>query len=294
MIARNSILHRAVLAWAPALLLALAPAAVSAQPGTQPGQTGNPAGTPQAPVQVTPGLVPGQIPFLTVDSDPPGAVVVLRGPYEWVGRTPWRINRDVSGTYRVEAHLPGYESWSGEMTFGPGAVQNVRIRLSHRTTMKAVLRSMVIPGWGQAYTGQSGKSAVFLVSEFAALGGLVWTHELYRTRVDRLADAETALAGAKYGDFERMQGAYDLAARRADRAYNRRQAVFGALIGVHALATLDALLFHPTGHVTVSDLDPSGDSSGPAASAAPASPGQGFFTDLDPAGNLSAGFTWRW
>ena len=116
---------RTAFAAALALVVLLARAGVStAQDGTET--------TPPAAL----GASAEGAPSLSITSDPPGVVVTLRGPYEWIGVTPWKIYREVAGLYRIEARRPGYETWESEIVLGPGGIRDLKIELARKTTFK--------------------------------------------------------------------------------------------------------------------------------------------------------------
>jgi hypothetical protein len=272
----NGIRHRgAVLpAGAAVLLLALlaAPAAAQAPPAAVP-VTGAPAA-----------------PTLVVDSDPPGAVVILRGPYEWTGRTPWRLFREASGLYRVEMRLPGYETWKGEVVLGEGGIGQLKVKLGKRTLAKSLIRSALVPGWGQVYRGQRAKGALFLVGTVLAAGGVGWTHEDYRNRVDDFNAAKRNFQQAyRLEDFHASYEEVRRASANADRAYDRRRFALTALGGVYALNLFDCVMFAPSGEVSSSGMTgcadaPAGDDSGTF----------GWLADVSAAGSVRAGLRLRW
>ncbi len=182
----------------------------------------------------------GPAPTLVVDSDPPGAVVILRGAYEWTGLTPWRLYREATGLYRVEVRLAGYETWSGEVVLGTGNTCQLQVRLGKRTMAKALLRSTLIPGWGQMYRGQKVKGTLLALSSVLAAGGVVWTHEAYRNDVDDFESARRAFEReTRWEDWPARYERVRRAAEKADEGYDHRQIALAALGGVYALNLLD-------------------------------------------------------
>jgi hypothetical protein len=256
------------------LLLALVAGSAAAQDP--------PATTPTGGATATPTLV--------VNSDPPGAVVILRGMYEWTGLTPWRLYREVSGLYRVEVRLPGYETWTGEVVLGAGGVSQLQVKLGRRTLAKSLLRSALIPGWGQLYRGQKLKGTLLVVGTAVAAGGVIWTHEEYRDEVDRFDEARRVYEQETHLDeLPSRYEAVQRASRRADRAYDRRNVALAGLGGIYALNLLDCIFFGPTGEVSSSGMTgqlviPAGDDSGTI----------GWIADVSPAGNARAGLRLRW
>jgi hypothetical protein len=92
---------------------------------------------------------------ILISTRPSGATIYLYGAYDLVANTPARLPSDLSGQYRAKITRPGYENWKGELTFVPGSVNDIEIKLSKKTRKKALLRSFFIPGWGQMYSGNA-------------------------------------------------------------------------------------------------------------------------------------------
>lgn len=248
-----------------------------------------PAGAQEAPV-TTPATNPTAAPTFVVNSDPPGAVVILHGPYEWSGVTPWRLYRQVSGLYQAEVRRPGYETWKGEVVLGPGGVNSLEVKLSQKSGLRSFARSALVPGWGQIYRGQRLKGALLLTGTLAAAGAVIWTNEDYANKVDDFNAARRS--------YERATRLEDLPARfevvrrasdKADRAYDRRRIALGALGGIYALNLLDAVFFGPSGEVSTSGT--TGLSLQPAASDPVTI---GWLADASSAGGVRAGLRLQW
>ena len=256
------------------LLLALVAVSAAAQ---DPG-----AATPPGGISATPTLV--------VESAPPGAVVILRGTYEWTGLTPWRLYRELSGLYRVEVRLPGYETWTGEVVLGTGGIGQLQVKLGKKTVAKSLLRSMVIPGWGQLYRGERVKGTLFLLGSAVAAGGVVWTHEAYRDDVDDFDAAKRAYEReTRWEAWPARYEAVRRASAKADRGYDRRRVALASLGGIYAVNLLDCLFFGPSGEVSSSGMTsraetPAGGDRGMI----------GWLADVSPAGNARAGLRLRW
>jgi hypothetical protein len=185
---------------------------------------------------------------LFIQSDPIGAVVTLSGPYEWVGQTPWRLLRDVTGVYKVEARMPGYETWRDEVSLGPRGVHELNIRLGRRTKLKALGRSLLIPGWGQDYQGETGKGIAFTSLAVLSVGGLLWTHIEYQDRVNDFNRAKAAYeASTEQPDLAALRSQVQLESSRAEHAFHRRNIADGIAAGVWAFSALDVLLFSSGG-----------------------------------------------
>ena len=238
------------------------------------------AGAQTSPVPAT------DAPALVVTSDPPGVVVTLKGPYEWIGMTPWTLHRSISGLYQVEARLPGYETWKSEVVLGDGGVRSLDLRLSRKSTARALLRSAVIPGWGQIYRGSKGKGALFLVGSCGAAAAFGSLASRYQDKVDdfdaRRHEYERATS---LDQIETRYAAMARASARADDAWSDRRIALGALAGIYSLNLLDLLFFQGGGEAQVG-----GFSSGSERPALPvalnATPGRD--------GSVQAALRWTW
>ncbi len=114
-----------------------------------------------------------------------------------------------------------------EESLDPGVVPRYVLVPDHRS--EAVLRSMVLPGWGQLYKGDRTKGIVLLgVWEFTAAGSLT-AHVLRQQAQDTRLEART---------LEEALNRYD--------TFNRRHKLRNALLlgaaGVWLVSYVDALL----------------------------------------------------
>lgn len=237
--------------------------------------------------QSDPLLLEESLPYLTVTSEPPGAVVRLSGEYEWVGRTPWTLNRPLSGIYQVEAHAPGYQVWRGQILLGPGDPQDLKIRLSRKNRFAAGMRSLVLPGWGQHYNDAPVRGWIYTVGEAAALTGAILFWENYQDQVEEFDVAARAYRNAETMDtIRRTRAVLTEKSDDADDAYDRYMLTIGAAAGIYALAFLDAM-FGPTGSSPPASTTPSGASRR-------AAPGVGWHGDWSTSSGAEVGLTVRW
>lgn len=192
------------------------------------------------------GLTPSLTPSLTVRTTPPGATVVLDGPYRLVGVSPWTIGRELTGTYRVEVRAAGYETWRGETVLAPGIGSTLNVNLSRKSRLKAIGQSMLFPGWGQSYLGERGKARTYKI--LAGLTGAAWltTHLMYQSEVDDFDRAAERYRNADLQDeLPELRAKLRVADRDADSAYERRQIASYAFVGVYGLSVLDAMILSP-------------------------------------------------
>jgi hypothetical protein len=183
---------------------------------------------------------------ITITTNPSGATVYLRGELDLVANTPASLPTSISGRYRAEITRPGYETWKGDFTFIPGSSNSVAIELSRKTRMKAMLRSMLIPGWGQVYSGNKLRGYLITTGTVAAAAAV---YHLDRRFDKKKADFE--LAQSNYNSAMAIEDRIALKAisdQRQNDAYEAETdrntvLVIGAAFWVYNI--IDALLFFP-------------------------------------------------
>jgi hypothetical protein len=204
-----------------------------------------------------------------ITSRPPGAVVELSGELVLRGVTPWRLDRPISGSYEVRVFKAGYEIWEGYTVLSGTRTDSLSIRMVRKTPLRAGLRSAILPGWGQCYTGQGGKGAAFAIAEAAALAGVLWTDA---KRQDAEQDYDDAAAVYDAADeIDEIQEAYAELLRRYDELENwhqQRKRWSYAAAAIWLANVLDAsLLFPSPGEGGYSAID---------------GEGSGFFASVEP------------
>ena len=206
-----------------------------------------------------------------MESIPPGAVVELVGQHVFHGVTPWRLDRGLSGTYEVRAYKAGYEEWEGYVLLSSTRRDSISIRLSRKTPLGAGLRSAIVPGWGQYYTGQNVKGTMFLVAELAAAAGVLWTNEkrddaqtdYSEARLEYLAADQVDEVEARYLE---MKKAYD----ELFRWHEKRKQWSYAAAAIWLANLLDATILFPA------------PAQGGGYSSLPPGDDSGFFASIEP------------
>lgn len=204
-----------------------------------------------------------------ITSQPPGAVVELSGELVLRGVTPWRLDRPVSGTYEVRAFKAGYEIWEGYMALSASRTDSLSIRMVRKTPLRAGLRSAILPGWGQHYTGQGGKGAAFAIAEAAALAGVLWTDAKRQDAQEGYDDA--AAAYESVDQIDEIEEAYAELLRRhneLNKWHEQRKRWSYAAAAIWLANVLDASLLFP--------------SAGVGGYSAIDGEGSGFFASVEP------------
>ncbi len=179
-------------------------------------------------------------------SSPPGCTVYLTGETEIITTTPAQIPGGLRGTYLVHATRPGYERWHQAVVFDPGAPQTLAIDLVPKTRIKAAMRSLVIPGWGQFYAEEKGRGTFWGLS--VLVSGVVGTiYELrYQDRKDEWEDGLDRFRDAT--SVSEKEQVREEVLRLQDRAYDAestRRLVWSITAGIWAANVVDALVFFP-------------------------------------------------
>jgi hypothetical protein len=190
---------------------------------------------------------------VTVTSNPSGATVTLAGDMTVAGVTPATFTQRLAGFFRITAYREGYETYNSSILLSGRDATSLDIKLKPKTRVKAALRSIVIPGWGQRYYGAKGKGTLMFASALvgAATAGFMHLHFdskrddyldfLARYNAERSVPVKQGMLNELY---ERQKDAYD-----AERARN----VVGAIAaGIWVYSVLDAMLFFPDYGISIS------------------------------------------
>jgi len=206
---------------------------------------------------------------LTVRTSPPGAELVLDGETSISAVTPAVFRYPLIGEYRLTVKKHGFEQYETRLVLDPSQPTQLDIELTPRTGLRAAIRSIVLPGWGQYYGERKTKGFAFGVLFLGAATALLVTHDDFESKEDdylaRLADYDRAAAsGSTYAELQRLHGLMADAQEEAYDAENARRVAAGLTVGIWALNVVDALLFTPRDRATYSvkgiSIEPSANS----------------------------------
>ncbi len=183
-------------------------------------------------------------------SRPTGAIVSLKGEYGLAGRAPYTVVHYLKGHYQIKAEKFGYEDWSKDFFFTGKGNEKISIKLSPKTRLKGFYRSMLFPGWGQAYSDQRMKGGIIAAAQGVTLGALLYQNARYNEALD---DFNAASAAFQQGQSDAVQRPLLLTQLNAAQAglddryeARRRWALFAASVYLYNL--LDIVLFFPSYH----------------------------------------------
>lgn len=176
-----------------------------------------------------------------VQSKPQGALVKLEGEYEVSGRTPFTVTFPLMGRYEIEAVKAGYEKWASEVFLTGNSESNLTISLNRLSRIKAGLRSLFIPGWGQYYSDRKAH-AFFFATAAVASGALATFAQLdFKSEVDEFNRLSENL-GRESVTLEDLHRQYD----KVEDADDFRKKTFIVLGSVWFYNFIDALIFFPS------------------------------------------------
>ncbi|MGB5107951.1 MAG: PEGA domain-containing protein [Candidatus Zixiibacteriota bacterium] len=190
---------------------------------------------------------------VTVTSNPPGATIMLTGDMTVAGVTPTTFTQRLAGYFKITAYRNGYETYNSSVLLSGRDATTIDFKLKPKTRIKAAVRSLFIPGWGQRYYGAKTKGSLMFIGVIVSGTAAGIMH----LRFDNKRD--------DYYDFQKLYDAErsvpikeamlpELYARQKD-AYDAEQdrKIAGAIVaGVWAYSVLDALLFFPDFGIEVS------------------------------------------
>lgn len=142
--------------------------------------------------------------------------------------------------------MSGYESWGGDIIILPGQENHFSFSLAPKTRVKAALRSLFLPGWGQYYAGLKEKAFVLNIGTVGFAIGTVLADSDFRQKRDDYNQAIVDLSNAStYDDVSRLRSLVIDKNREAYDAETRRNALVIITAGLWAYNILDAVIFFP-------------------------------------------------
>ena len=188
---------------------------------------------------------------LEVVSNPPGAEAVVKGDAQVTGITPTVFRFPMVGEYRLTIKKTGFEKYSTKLLMDPANPMRIDVDLVPKTGFKAAVRSMFVPGWGQAYTGQKTKAFTFAVLFSGSVAAFFVADNNFGDKKDDFErskqDYDDALsAGIGHSELKRLSDARNAAQEDAFDAETTRRISIGAAAGIWGLNVLDAFLFTRT------------------------------------------------
>jgi len=193
---------------------------------------------------------------VTVITEPAGAEVRLTGESEVTGVTPVVFAFPLVGKYRLSVTLNGYETYKTNLVLDPSKETVVNVSLVPKTRIKAAIRSVFIPGWGQYYSGEKTKGLAFTLIAAASVAGYFIADNDFDNKLDRFNTSLSAFdraeqSGAGFDRLETLRS--DLRATQIDAfdAETIRRISIGTVVGAWSLSVLDALFFFPEQRGTI-------------------------------------------
>lgn len=190
---------------------------------------------------------------VTVTSNPSGATVMLSGDLTVAGVTPATFTQRLAGYFKITAYRDGYETYNSSVLLSGRESTTIDVKLKPKTRVKAALRSIVIPGWGQRYYGSKNKSNLMFFGALVggATAGIMhlrfeskrddYLDFLHRYEAERSVPARYLMLAELYS---RQQDAYD--------AERQRNVVGAVAAGIWVYSVLDAMLFFPDYGISIS------------------------------------------
>jgi hypothetical protein len=195
----------------------------------------------------------GTGPVVSVTSKPSGATVILTGDLTMAGVTPTTFSQKLTGLYQVTAHHEGYETYHSSVVFSGRDAMSIDIKMAPKTRVKAAVRSLVFPGWGQNYTGSKRRGAFLTVGTVAA-GAVAGILQLrYTNRRNKYDDFNSLYNQTRSAERRQTMLAKLYAVQKdAYNAERNRNTALGVVAAIWAYNVLDAILFFPDYGLNVS------------------------------------------
>ena len=178
--------------------------------------------------------------LVSVESKPNGAIVQINGLYSFVGRTPFVVPYPLEGRYKIKATLDGYESETSLVDFIGNEKSNILIKLDPKMRLKAGIRSLAFPGWGQFYSGDKIRGAIISATQTALGIGTAFAVHNYNNSKDDLDRAvEIFNRNMDEASFQDVQNKLI----EAQKDYDFRKTMVIITTGFWVYNILDSIIF---------------------------------------------------
>lgn len=183
----------------------------------------------------------------SVLSNPPGVSVALKGEDFIVGTTPFRISDLTEGVYKVKVSKGGYESQIGRLMIVPNRGHVLTAKFTPVSRARILLRSAVLPGWGQFHSGNKVKGTVWATLQASALVAALLQNSQYKKAVDdHYTSVERYRNATNIEDIKQSRLEMRQKSQAADKAYDDRQITLALAAGIWAFNVLDTAFLSPT------------------------------------------------
>ena len=181
---------------------------------------------------------------VTIESMPNGAEVSING--KRAGETPLRDFTVIAGANEISIKRMGYETHHARVTVSQKNPLNLNPVLIPKTRNKALLKSLLLPGFGQRYSEHKSKGAFISVLQAAAIAGVVVATIRNNNTQNEYDDAYTAYKRAATPDDIKatrklMKAKHDT----VTTARNTQNVVIGATAIIYLYNVIDAALTTP-------------------------------------------------
>lgn len=185
-------------------------------------------------------------PGLTVTTNPPGAEVEVAGALVVRGMSPVTFSQGLQGDFDIKIKKAGYETYKSSLFLSTANRAQLDVNLTAKTKFKAALRSVFIPGWGQAYANQKTKGVTFMILAAGSAAAYLLADKKFDDKRDEYDDYMDRYNSADtYAEKANLYPLLQNARQEAYDAENVRRITIGTTVAIWSLSVLDALLFFP-------------------------------------------------
>jgi len=183
---------------------------------------------------------------IIVKSEPPGAMVYFQGENSFVGITPFKLHPAIRGTYKMSVSKRGFEKGKYEYFFSGREKGTLKLKLSPKTRVKAGLRSVVFPGWGQSYAERKMTGILMSLLQVGTVIGTITSVRDYDNAVDEYENALKIYEKNKKQSSDTYWEIVVKKHKQADDTFNRKQMWLWISGGLWIYNILDSMIFFPS------------------------------------------------
>ncbi|MEW6686764.1 MAG: PEGA domain-containing protein [Candidatus Edwardsbacteria bacterium] len=182
---------------------------------------------------------------LKIEGEPAGAWIVMNDSIK-MGFLPLKPKEIPFGQYKLKIKAKGYDPQYFELAIGKEATYSLTANLKRKSRLGAGLRSLILPGWGQRYSGRKGMGWVYLCPSMLGLASTTVSFIGYNFSMSQYEKSKRNYEAAKTTqEAVKLCGEMNWDYKNALDWYNQLRYSAVVTAGLWGWNFLDALILFP-------------------------------------------------
>jgi|GEM_PF-1698011 len=150
------------------------------------------------------------------------------------------------GDHQLEAKSSGYENLSRVITLAAGDNKTIELEMQQKKPRRAVVKSILWPGWGQRYAERGAPALVYPAVELGALAGVFLSIRHYNDAVEKYEKSRINYSSA-IDEADLVPARRDMQRRYKEisDAQTSRNILIAAAVGIWVWNVVDVVIWPP-------------------------------------------------